>query len=234
MENKIKQKTDINEDTFVQREEPTLLGYQKLNNSTYTIDLDSPELRNIIDLDLTILNEDLENKIFTLLYHSREINLQKCEQSKNEELELKRYFLDSQLCYSCGETGHTERKCPKRNTLVCILCSRTGHYKYNCPMLVCIKCQECGHRANACQERTDRRRFMMCRQCSGEHNITECPRKWRKYFYNRNSNNNVPVNKACPLCCGKNHFIDDCNVKKTKFSIFTSDFRRQTTYFPKK
>ena len=37
-------------------------------------------------------------------------------------------------CYSCGQSGHVIRDCPKKG-LICFHCNQTGHKRVNCPML---------------------------------------------------------------------------------------------------
>ena len=38
------------------------------------------------------------------------------------------------VCYTCGQSGHVSRDCPKKG-LICLHCNQTSHKKADCPRL---------------------------------------------------------------------------------------------------
>lgn len=164
-----------------------------------------------------------ENKIefYSLFYHSFESFEEKNKKDKeNSESEQRRYYADTRICYKCGLTGHIDSKCPERTKNLCILCGCTDHQRFNCPQIVCAKCGMCGHRFRDCRESFDqKRRYNLCKSCPNRHSIDDCPLVWRKYKFSTLENRLIKM--ACSFCCKTDHFIDDCQVRKTKNSIFT-------------
>lgn len=192
-----------------------------------TIDLEDPSVMVFTDgFRLDMSNAESQLELVTLLFHSLDLEVQRW--GRNEpagEGYATRYFADNVLCYMCGQIGHQERRCQRNIGPFCILCASKGHYKYNCPQRVCLSCYKCGHIAKDCREKSDRRRYAMCRQCTGgEHSVMDCPLVWRTYNLVRAPSGKV--SKGCPLCLSSKHFVDDCNSKRTKFSIFSSHFCR--------
>lgn len=192
-----------------------------------TVDLEDPGVMAFTDgFRLDMGDADSQLELVTLLFHSEDLEVQRW--GENEPVEegcATRYFADNVLCYTCGQIGHQERRCPRNTGLFCILCASEGHYKYNCPQRVCLSCYKCGHIAKDCREKSERRRYAMCRQCtSGEHSVMDCPLVWRTYSLARTPRGKVA--KSCPLCFSSRHFADDCSSRRTKFSIFSSDFCR--------
>lgn len=203
----------------MENNEQTLFKFVKKENNKYVINLDDPEIQDYIKNQnlKNISNEDL----MSLFFHYTEIPTE--SSIYNLENLNYRYFGDNRICYTCGETGHIENKCKKKNQLVCILCGNNDHEKYSCPQIVCQKCNLCGHKFKDCNEKVDRKRFCICRKCPYKHSISECSFFWRKY---KLLHNHFKIfRRSCPVCFSDKHFIDDCHENKSKFSIFTNKFK---------
>lgn len=97
-------------------------------------------------------------------------------------------------------------------------------------MKVCNKCNNLGHTFKECKEESDSKRFKQCVQCVNEHTETDCP-TWRQYIFKCNSFLKPLSIKGCTNCGMNNHFVDDCRTKKSKFSIFTLDYKRVSKFF---
>lgn len=202
------------------------------------INLDDEKVENFIEecfglemkrkfySDPIVFLQDEENKseFYSLFYHSYETNEEnKKNNQENNENDQKRYFADTRICYRCGLTGHIDAKCPDKNKSLCILCGCIDHQRFNCPQLVCSRCGMCGHRFRDCKEQVDqRRRFNLCNRCPNRHTIYDCPSHWRRYkIYDIKD---CPIKMSCCYCLGEDHFIDDCQIRKTKNSIFTERY----------
>jgi protein AIR1/2 len=148
---------------------------------------------------------------------------------QDTESSKKRYYLDTTLCYSCGQIGHAEKKCPRNLEAFCVLCTN-NHYKSNCFMKICNKCNKLGHQMKFCREDSDKGRFIQCRRCANEHSVSDCP-SWRHYVFKNNSYIEPIRVKACSNCGSNDHFVDDCRTKRSKFSIFTSQYKKVSGFF---
>lgn len=201
----------------------TLFSFATKNDDS-VIDLKDPEIMKFTNgfcLDMASHQSQLE--LLVLLYHSSDLEAGAYADKATFEGGKSRYFGDNVLCYGCGQAGHQERKCPRNTSSFCILCAEEGHYKYNCPQKVCLKCYKCGHCARDCLEKGESKRYAVCRKCTGaEHSVMECPRAWR--IYTVCGPPKKLTSKACPLCLSQNHFVDDCDPRKARSSIFSSNF----------
>lgn len=165
-----------------------------------------------------------EEDFLSLFYHSYELD----DNDKKGSVESKgnersRYFLDTRICYKCGKIGHIDIKCPDRVKQLCILCGCIDHSKYNCLLIICSNCNKHGHRYRNCREMFDtKQKFRFCDRCPNRHTVRDCPLSWRRYkYYNPE---NIAINMSCSFCLGDDHFIDDCNIRKSKNSIFTEKY----------
>lgn len=173
----------------------------------------------IIDIE-----EDIEKyELLSLLFHREAIPIDQSEFVVTAKNDRKRYFGDSTVCYKCGEIGHVSRDCTKDQLRNCVYCS-TRHRGRPCDYLFCDRCSRFGHAYHFCREpRPDDR---LCNACPDQvHYITECPRVWRHYRFRSKETRSVAV-MSCPLCFSTSHFLDDCEQKARKFSIFTKRYLR--------
>ncbi|ELA46858.1 hypothetical protein VCUG_01632 [Vavraia culicis subsp. floridensis] len=172
-----------------------------------------------------ISDENNKYEFLSLFYHSFESSDSEVSDNTESENAQLRYFADTRVCYGCGETGHVESKCPKRTQQICILCGYTDHPRFNCPQIVCTKCGLCGHRYRECKENVDRRkRYIICTRCPNKHTIPDCPLTWRRYKFDRLSKNSVRM--SCCNCLKNDHFVDDCDLRRSKTSIFTGYYEQ--------
>ncbi|KAM0674500.1 hypothetical protein GVAV_002115 [Gurleya vavrai] len=178
-----------------------------------------------IDISQFNLEEEIElPDLLSYFFHTKETQVDKPNETNDSEKQQRRYFADTLVCYDCGETGHVNRKCPKRVSNVCILCSQKGHEKRNCPMMVCNKCYRCGHLSRNCEERDSRARYSLCRRCKLEHTERDCPMEWRQYFISGREEFK-DILKSCCYCFKNDHFMDDCVKGRSRISIFNKDFK---------
>ncbi|KCZ80066.1 hypothetical protein H312_02522, partial [Anncaliia algerae PRA339] len=203
----------------------TLFSFIKDNK----IALDSIEVREFTGNFVYESTYESDQKLLSLLYHSPDIKISKLISDKENDSSKKRYYVDNTLCYECGQVGHTERRCPRNLEPFCVLCTG-AHYKVNCIMKVCNRCNTLGHIARDCKEEGDRKRFLQCRKCRYEHSESDCPR-WRRYIFKENSYVKPLKYRACTNCASDNHFTDDCRSRKSKFSIFNSDYKSVSNFF---
>ncbi|KAG0437513.1 Protein AIR1 [Dictyocoela muelleri] len=203
------------------KEIKSLMDLIEEKNNVFELNLDNP--LTIQYLKDEGLSDYTEEDILSLFFHYKDTEIKSDIYEDTYNLGT-RYFGDSRICYSCGESGHIESTCPSRNYNVCILCGSIDHEKYNCPQMVCSKCNKCGHRFKDCQEHNDKRRFIYCRICPYEHPISECPMSWRNYR-NINRRPSRLRNIHCSICYSNNHFIDDCGSGRAKYSVFTLNYK---------
>lgn len=167
-----------------------------------------------------ICDENKKSEFLSLFYHSYESEDAEINENKENESTQLRYFADTRVCYNCGEVGHVEGKCPLKTQQVCILCGYNDHIRYNCPQIICAKCGLCGHRYRDCKEEIDRRkRYMICTRCPNKHTVPDCSLIWRRYKFDKLNRNEIRM--SCCNCLKKDHFVDDCDGKRSKNGIFT-------------
>lgn len=163
-----------------------------------------------------------QSELLSLFFHTKDTEITKPELINDNDRTQRRYFLDTLVCYECGESGHINKKCPTRIHDICMLCAGRGHKKSECPMMVCNKCYNCGHQSRMCPVNT-KSRFIMCKNCPTDHSVRDCP-TWREYRVN-NMKIDTNVKKSCCICFGE-HFVDDCKRNRSRVSIFNSDFMK--------
>lgn len=193
--------------------------------------LDSPEVLKFTNNFMHENTYESDQKLISLLYHSPDVQTVKLVSDKENDSVIKRYYLDTTLCYTCGQIGHTERKCRRNLDPFCVLCTG-AHTKSSCPMKVCNKCNLLGHTFKECKEESDPKRFKKCVYCVNEHTESDCP-IWRQYIFKDDTFVKPLSIKGCTNCGSNNHFVDDCRTKKSKFSIFTSDYKNVSNFFKK-
>lgn len=201
-----------------------LFSFLTIEDEKYSINLDTPETDQIVsDIYFPLNNESIPD-FLSLFYHNTETIVEKSNEFIEGEKTQRRYYADTLICYECGETGHINKKCPKRIKDVCILCAQKGHERRNCPMMICNKCYLCGHQSRFCPAKDLHSRYQICRRCpSGEHTVRDCPSQWREYRI-KDCVITSNIRKSCCLCFSDKHFVDDCKKNRTRFSIFNSDY----------
>ncbi|KAM0681743.1 hypothetical protein GINT2_000257 [Glugoides intestinalis] len=169
------------------------------------------------------LEEDMNNyELLSLLFHKKSIPLDSSQIIVSSNIESRRYFGNNAVCYRCGEIGHLSMDCKQDRRVNCMFCDKL-HIGCSCDYLLCDNCNMLGHTFRYCKQRPIGNE--MCRRCPAPqcHYIYECPRKWRKYkLLNKNSNKTIIA--SCPLCFSTSHFLDDCDKKDRKFTIFTKKY----------
>lgn len=171
----------------------------------------------IIDLE-----EDIDKyELLSLLFHKDSIPLDPSNFTANTKNDKKRYFEDTTVCYKCGQLGHVSRNCDSEDQRNCPYCD-TNHKGRNCSLLLCDKCLKVGHTFRFCKERTPEPRI--CMKCPLQYHYSdECPRTWRKYkMIEKKSAEKLIM--SCPICFSTAHFLDDCEMKDKKYTIFTKNY----------
>lgn len=187
-------------------------------------DLENKELL-LQDFNTFMSDEKNRYEFLSLFYHSYEASDTEIDSTIDNETAQMRYFMDTRVCFNCGEAGHIDYKCPKRIQQLCILCGDINHVRFNCPQIVCTKCGRCGHKFRECKEEVDRRtKYAICSRCPNRHTVADCPLSWRRYRFDRLRNTNIRM--SCCYCLSTGHFIDDCNLTRSKTSIFTGHYER--------
>lgn len=175
------------------------------------------------DCQIIDLEEDMNDyDLLSLLFHNKSIPLDPSQITISSNIESRRYFGNTSVCYRCGEVGHVSKDCQQTRTTNCMFCDKL-HIGRSCEYLLCDNCNMLGHTFRYCKARSIGNEI--CRRCPPFqcHYIYECPRNWRKYKLSNKKGKNELI-ASCPLCFSTSHFLDDCEEKDRKFTIFTKNY----------
>lgn len=174
--------------------------------------------QNVIELEVPVEKYEL----LSLLFHQETLRIERDESIIISKAENKRYFGDSTMCYKCGEYGHQSRDCQSNIERNCMYCGII-HANRPCEYVFCDNCLCFGHRENRCREQQFPK--VICRSCPSQYHYThDCPRAWRRYV-TRNLGQSKSFVMSCAYCHSASHFIDDCESKACRFSIFTKHYK---------
>ncbi|EPZ33279.1 hypothetical protein O9G_001630 [Rozella allomycis CSF55] len=148
-----------------------------------------------------------------------------------------RYFGEGPTCHKCGQKGHLKKDCDSEN--VCFLCGELGHSRDTCPYEMCFNCNNVGHISRNCPNRRKSRardddECELCRY--NGHKYDDCSLLWRMYFTAplpaenevRLARNSISI-KVCFTCGSQSHFGDDCPDSKDPGDV--SIFHDPSTHF---
>ncbi|KAF7304831.1 hypothetical protein MKEN_01197200 [Mycena kentingensis (nom. inval.)] len=117
----------------------------------------------------------------------------RAEASEQRRIERIRQRKADTVCFSCRETGHDVKTCPKQSDA----------------KPVCYRCGSNTHTLSRCKKRQDLNNplpFASCFVCSGTgHLAGACP---------QNSNGVYPKGGCCKLCKETSHLAKDCPLRK--------------------
>lgn len=171
-----------------------------------------------IDLDQNVDKYEL----LGMLFHNPTLKVDVDKSFLVSKNDKKRYFEDSSVCFNCGEIGHVVKDCVVVKSRNCMYCD-INHDKKPCDYLLCDNCFHLGHTAKFCRSRPYVP--IICKNCPTQYHYTdECPKIWRVYKMQNGGKKNKLI-MSCPYCHSDNHFMDDCDMKDRRFSIFTKNFR---------
>ncbi|KAL6121364.1 hypothetical protein NUSPORA_01722 [Nucleospora cyclopteri] len=187
------------------------------------LNIKKEEKYKIVDLESNIPLND----VLSFFFHNKTSVVEKDGNLKLQSLEKSR-FLESVVCYTCGESGHVTRDCSNVEERRCLYCD-TMHKNESCKFLLCFNCGNLGHTEYNCREKT--KQPLKCKKCSANHDVRECPSKWRRYTIKQSKNRNTVL--SCPLCFSNDHMMDDCEFNESEISLFTVKYRNLIKKNPK-
>lgn len=176
---------------------------------------------------------DLADEVYALVHFGPSTIHQAPSARRLEtEVESRRYFQETLVCYECRKSGHVARECKERPPLVCALCGEMGHRKSRCHRRVCGVCELTGHNERDCFQRRPWRKCMPC--IYPDHCASACPAYRMRAL--SSSPGGAPskaqlLRKSCACCCGETHFLGECKQRDPlSNTTFYRDFRTYRGY----